>query len=129
MGVVFFAFFMLILLVIGVFFFFVRQSAENKRTKTVLKFIILFIIGLPTSWIIFMILIALWDISGISKYFLFAYYSIINTAGIIVNAIYKIYLYTAKKTGNHHINKFLNLSSVLCILSDPFPLILFFLGP
>ncbi len=118
MGVVFFAGFMLFLLGFSGILFIVSFIVTNHRAKQVLRLIVMFIIGLPVSWIVFILFI------NISPDAYGNYLIAINSFGILGNIIYKAYVHFSKKDVNKRIRRFLKTCLYLSILSDPFPIML-----
>jgi hypothetical protein len=131
MGAVFFALFVLILLVLGGILFAISFVVKNKKIKTVFRLIIMVIIGLPTSWIVFLIFSNITskmeNQSNIHGYI--SYFTIINIVGIFGYIIYilgKKILYKIRGMNDNPINikKILMFLLHINILCGIFPLLL-----
>lgn len=118
MGAVFFAFFMILILGFGGIIFIVSSVTKNKRIRYVLRIITMLIIGLPTSWIIFLLFV------NLAGWALGMYLITINVMGILGNISYRVYLHVFRKAVNIRISRLLNFFLYLSLLSDPFPILL-----
>jgi cellulose synthase/poly-beta-1,6-N-acetylglucosamine synthase-like glycosyltransferase len=118
MGAVFFSVFMLIIIVFCASIIIASFIITNKRIKKILRVISLLIVGLPVSWIIFLLFTNLVP-QAIGIYFI-----TINVFGILGNLLYKVYLNVFKKDINKNLSKPLKFFLYLSIFSDPFPILL-----
>lgn len=115
MGVVFFAVFMFLIFMFCVIIIIASLIIKNKRIKYILKIISLLIVGLPVSWVVFLIF------SNLAPHAISIYLIIINAFGVLGKILYEVYLYVFKKDINKPISRTLNFFLYLSILSDPFP--------
>lgn len=122
MGVVFFAVFMFLIFVFSGIIIIASLIIKNKRIKYILRIISLLIVGLPLSWIIFLIF------ANLAPQAIGIYLITINALGVLGKILYKVYLHVFKKNINKHISRTLNFFLYLSILSDPFPALMILPG-
>ena len=130
MGAMIFAFFMLLLLIFGGIIFAIYFKINNKRIKFILKLIIILIMGLPVSWIVWLIYgnimtiieNILPNIFNDIKIFICLYFIIVNILGVLCYTIYKKYI--KKIMTSINIKEYLFFLLHLNILCDIFPIIL-----
>lgn len=122
MGALFFAFFMFLIFVFCGIIIIASLIIKNKRIRYILRIISLLIVGLPVSWIVFLIF------ANIVPQAIGIYLITINALGILGIILYKVYLHIFKKGTNKHINRALKFFLYLSILSDPFPALMILTG-
>ena len=117
MQVIAFALFTFIILLVSGTIFVMSLRVKIKDTRDLLIIIVLLLIGFPLYWGVFIIMLEL------SMEALVTYYVVINIFGIFGNTLYKAYIREYKKPDNY--SGFFKICMYLCILCDPFPIILF----
>ena len=144
MGAIVFAFLMFLWLIFGGIIFFVYSKVNNKRIKFFLRLILILILGLPVSWIVWLIYSNILNIfylvfyfledimpyfinnilSNIKIYIIF-YLIMVNILGVLGYILYKRKI---KKIDDRRIskNEYLLFVLQLNILCDIFPVILLF---
>jgi hypothetical protein len=144
MGAIIFAFLMFLWLIFGGIIFFVYSKVNNKRIKFFLRLILILILGLPVSWIVWLIYSNILNIFYIVFYFLedimpyfinnilsnikiyiIFYLIMVNILGVLGYILYKRKI---KKIDDRRIskNEYLLFVLQLNILCDIFPVILLF---
>ena len=119
MGAMFFAFLMIFVIVFCGIIILPSFLIKNKRIKYILRIISLVIMGLPVSWIIFLLFV------NLTPQAIGIYLITVNIFGILGNILYKAYLNIFKKKINKHISRALKIFLYICILSDPFPILMY----
>lgn len=115
MSVLVFAVFMFIIFVFSGMIIIVSLIIKNKRIKYILRIISLLLVGVPVSWIIFLVF------ENLASQVIGIYLITINAFGVLGIILYKVYLHVFKKEINKHISRILKFFLYLSILSDPFP--------